>query len=567
MAFSTNRPDSLDGVAFRNLTHMTYGWDPTGSASVRSAATPIQSLTAGHYWLPEGTYLVGATTSVASGVFLWGPGKLKPASGTTLTLAETPMAGPWQIFDLSAGGTVRITNTQEIWANWFASSVTAAAIQAAIDLVQSNDRGMVRLPSGVINIDTTLTFTNARSVQMVGMGFGHHTVLSGTILKWTGSANGTMIALDGVSQCRFAQFTLDGNSKSAAIGIYETVGSVTQSSMNHYEQVEWVQLQTGIKFGDLAANESQNDQNTFMKCWWRDNRVGVDICGDQSVHHAFYGCQFLNHNYNDGVDNIGAAIRTAGGAKTVGSGSGSPNGGGIACYECYWGDNDIDLDTPRFSQPAFISGRSEGARVVMNHSSNSGTVGRGIVFCAFVQVSAHASATYSVDFDTANDLLMLGCRFVQPILVDNQVAATAPNRTFINTEATITRSSTQPYYFSRIGSGAGQLDEKLYVTGNALVHGCGAAFTVADTDSAAVASATDITGMLVVRQIASDYAGLFMVSGGAVTEVSDPNSAFSTTAAAAGTTNVYVSGGSVRVENQTGSSKSYRVALVGADAT
>lgn len=428
-----------------------------------------------------------------------------------------------------------------------------AAIQAAI-----NAGGRVLVPDGVYRITSTITYTNARARILEGCGFGHISTNSGTIFRWDGATNGVVFHLDGFSQGMMKGFAIDGASKSAGVGMLIEQGSTVVSQKNVFSQVLFQGCQVGVQLGVLDENQGNNDQMEWIGCWWRGNNVGVDFCGDQAVQHYFRGCQFLDHNDSG----AGAAIRTAGGVATVGSGSGSPNGGGFSLFGVAFLDNDTDMDVPRITEPLWVTGRSESAGAVMKHTSNSGTVGRPIVFDSFWQNSAAVGATYSVDFDTANNLLMTGCRFVQPVLIDNQVVGTRPSRILMNVTATVTRGSTVAYDYYRMGTEL-DLNEKLSVVGNVVLHGMGSSFSLAVDGTVSFGTASDYTGLMLVRREATDRAALFLCESGTVTEVSDPSGTFSAALDNAGTTNLYVTGGNLTLQNKTAGTQVYKVTLLG----
>lgn len=435
-----------------------------------------------------------------------------------------------------------------------------SALQAAINAAQAAQARLFITP-GVFLVTSTLTIANARAMIIEGSGFGHVNTNTGTIIKWGGASGGTIMHLDGFSQGRLASLAFDGNSKAAGIGLLLDQGSSVVSQKNTFDQVRFQACEVGTSIGVFDADQGNNDQCAWMNCWWEGNSVAFDLNGDQHVQHNFFNPQFID--CNNGT-NTGAAIRTGGGSSVVGSGSGAPNGGGFNIYGGAFLDNDIDMDIPRESGAISVIGsRSENARVVMNHSSASGTVGRTISFVSFFQNSAHPSATYSIDFDTANNLTITGGRFVQPILIDNQVAGTRPTRSFTGVDATITRGSTQPYnYF--VDGRYFNLNDKLVVEDDNIRYSPSDEFSVTGSGGTrTIGVASDYTGLVLVRRQASDRAALFFCQNGAVSDISVDAVAWSSTGGNASTSNLYVTGGNLTLENNTASTQVYRIAILG----
>ena len=87
--------------------------------------------------------------------------------------------------------------------------------------------------------------------------------------------------------------------------------------------------------------------------------------------------------------------------------------------------------------------------------------------------------------------------------------------------------------------------------------------TVANDGTVAIGNKTNFLGMINVVNINSDKACLFMVSTGAVVEVADPDTACSITATTASSTNLYISGSNLIIENKTGSNANYKISMLG----
>lgn len=323
------------------------------------------------------------------------------------------------------------------------------ALQAAIDALPP-EGGVLVIPLGVYLVSATLHVKDRRSTQMIGCGFGHLGLKSGTILKWEGKCGGTLLHLNGFSQSSVERLALDGNCKKAGCGIHiqhdQTATVVSQK--NVFRQVLFGNLQVGLKIGETNENQGNNDQCDVHSCWFRQNDVGVLFQGDQSFQWQFHGCQFWEHTE--------AAIRT---------GYAEPNGGGFQMFGGALLYNDIDFDVPRITSGLLLSGiHSERARVFLKHDTPTGNPGRSVILQGVWQNSAKSDFTelkpgeeeYSIRFKTSNNLLVQGCRFVRGIEVDNLGGGSnqVVYRTFINTFTSsniIKLGPTAPYRVLEIG--------------------------------------------------------------------------------------------------------------------
>jgi hypothetical protein len=121
------------------------------------------------YWVPPGTYAVASNLTITSTVSFAPGAILKPANGVTITLSGEIIAGAWQIFDISAGGTiVGPVRNQLVLPDWWGAAPGVASsqtskIQAAITFAQSGAR-TVYLRNGLWRCDTGLTITEPCSI-------------------------------------------------------------------------------------------------------------------------------------------------------------------------------------------------------------------------------------------------------------------------------------------------------------------------------------------------------------------------------------------------------------------
>jgi len=108
--------------------------------------TAFESVASGQLYVPPGTYLFSADTTITAQLQMAPGAILKPASGVKVDLQHIPVAGLHQIFDRSAGGAVQFVNsgTPEVYVEWWGARGGTGGrtdnnipIQWAIDAVQS----------------------------------------------------------------------------------------------------------------------------------------------------------------------------------------------------------------------------------------------------------------------------------------------------------------------------------------------------------------------------------------------------------------------------------------------
>ncbi|HYW12262.1 MAG TPA: hypothetical protein VE871_09895 [Longimicrobium sp.] len=131
-------------------------------AGVTSTAIPasvLAGLSSDHtYLIPKGTYTVNASTTVPPRVSLqFARGAvLKPAPGTTLTLSESPEAGPYQIFDTTAvsGVEARVklrddARSDEVHIEWWGADASGYWDKALRDAMRALVTNVVGNTGGV----------------------------------------------------------------------------------------------------------------------------------------------------------------------------------------------------------------------------------------------------------------------------------------------------------------------------------------------------------------------------------------------------------------------------------
>lgn len=175
-----------------------FGVVGDGTTDDRAAiAAAVTAAASNSLFFPAGTYLVNSALTLSAGVvcgFANGA-KLKPANGITITIDGYVEAGHWQIFDISAGGSVNLGTSatssvpfdtdfpnlnDEVSVAWFGANGQndgaddTAAFQAAVDAREyhflefnRHNNVTVRVPPGMYRITDVLC---GLGVQIVGSG-------------------------------------------------------------------------------------------------------------------------------------------------------------------------------------------------------------------------------------------------------------------------------------------------------------------------------------------------------------------------------------------------------------
>jgi hypothetical protein len=186
-----------------------FGATADGSTDDKAAFSYADAFSG--YLVPPGTYAIASNLTITAAV-QFAPGAiLKPANGITITLSGEIVAGAWQIFDISAGGTiVGPVRNALVYPDWWGAAPGVASsqtskIQAAITFAQNGAR-TVYLRNGLWRCDTALTITEPCSI--VGdPGIAAQSVTSATsALDFSHAAS----SVNGLVIGRTTDFPLDG---------------------------------------------------------------------------------------------------------------------------------------------------------------------------------------------------------------------------------------------------------------------------------------------------------------------------------------------------------------------
>ena len=112
------------GTAVKSQQGAYPAWGLLAMNGISDDTSPLVSLDAAAVGagkgikIANGTALVGSDITISSDLRFVRGGMLKPASGVTITMAGEVTAGARQIFDLSAGGSIKFTRTQDVKPEW-----------------------------------------------------------------------------------------------------------------------------------------------------------------------------------------------------------------------------------------------------------------------------------------------------------------------------------------------------------------------------------------------------------------------------------------------------------------
>lgn len=197
-AYAALIDENFDWLSINPATSVkNYGAVGDGTTPDQAAFTACDAANASIY-VPAGVYLFTANTVLAHQVILNQGAVLKPASGVTITMNGAVAAGLWQIFDLSAGGSVILNDVGYVQARWFGASPGASAstnviaINQAITCAKASQNANVMLGPGTLSINGTLNYGTAnRGITTIGIYDGSMTqgsVPGVSTLSWTGGA-------------------------------------------------------------------------------------------------------------------------------------------------------------------------------------------------------------------------------------------------------------------------------------------------------------------------------------------------------------------------------------------
>ena len=388
------------------------------------------------------------------------------------------------------------------------------------------DNGVLFFPVGIYAVASTITLANRRSLTVRGNGFPHLTVETGTMIRWIGPPGGTILHLEGWSQGTIEDIGFDGNETTAGArtvtGVLLDAGAPTVSSKDVFNKVRYTQCGIGLKIGGSALEDLNNDQCTHYDCWFQQNDVGVKWEGDQAIQHVFVNVQV----YLSAIAGFQSGQYVPASDRWI-------LGGHFNVFTAAFLANTIDFDIPRVNDHCVLVGvHSEQAGIFLRHETTApfphGDPERTITLINCVQTSA--TGLVSVSIDTANSILIEGCRFLGSAEFGN-LGAGVPLRTLFSS-----------YFAGGVNEDITQAQRVVYIAqpdallngGRRRLNGGGGSFKLTD-------DYRECVGLLVVRSVGGARSALYLIdnNGGVPVTLLSSSSQYSTVVNTAGRGNLY----------------------------
>jgi hypothetical protein len=282
-----------------------------GATDDRGGLSNAQS--AAHALLVPGPYVYRIASNITlTTPCIFAPGAtLKPDSGVTITFARPDLvqAGPYQIVDTSAGGSMAFTTGGRAMAEWWGARAdgttdSAAAITKALNAAA--EEMPILLQGGTYKAGSAITPPVGATVGWALVGQG----MNATLIQRTTGYTGIILELDDgtvdvAGQFHLADLRLDGIDRTAGVvGIH---GEVT----NYFDcaRVRVTNCATGIEINGTSGA-------TFRQCFVQDNTIGYHFhnAGSRAVSVALISGGRLSANrqkdiYLDGTQTSGTLVR------------------------------------------------------------------------------------------------------------------------------------------------------------------------------------------------------------------------------------------------------------------
>lgn len=170
LTFIKNQPAFVSGAAW---FHNVKAYGATGGGVDDDRAAFVAAEAAGdHGFVPAGTYHIASNLTLTKAWTFAAGARIKPAAGVSITLPTDPQAGRYHIFDISAGGLIRIGSPDEVKVEWFGAvgdnaALNDAAMAAALTVSSEGSRGWtVTLGFGKFRFANTIEIS--RGIHLKG---------------------------------------------------------------------------------------------------------------------------------------------------------------------------------------------------------------------------------------------------------------------------------------------------------------------------------------------------------------------------------------------------------------
>lgn len=189
-----------------------------------------------------------------------------------------------------------------------------AAIQGALDYVDSMGGGTVFLPKGSYRITSTLvvnTSSTFKTINLIGAG------MLATQLQWYGSTSGIAIRVNGLKQYIFEGWLLDNKvavGTTVGVRVLRDTGTGTQSGSCAWRNIILRGFDKGLHLGNAAGAQATSEY-LFDHLKLENNTIGCLIEQSNSLDFVFNMLEL-------GANGTGVQV-TSGGVVSVNGGSAS----------------------------------------------------------------------------------------------------------------------------------------------------------------------------------------------------------------------------------------------------
>ena len=327
-----------------NGTIQLSWFNSVGDGTTNDRAAFVAADAAGdNTYVPAGAYAIASNVTIANRLEFEQGATLKPANGVTVTLSGPINAGLWQIFDLSAGGSVVLSAVPWIEARWFGAHPSASAttnstaINEAITCAKASQNADLVLGPGTLEINTTLSYSNSNegitTIGTIEGSLSQGSTPGITVLKWIGGASPMINVGVGSSYHTFTGFNLLNVGNGSAVATHgikfdacgrQWVDRVTFSGANggsafttasiallngvNYDRITRCEFETGCAVLVGAGNGATLLISEFMMDSTLGSGAFIDIRGSLDVL-----------NIREGTCNYQMAMRTFIDMSNIGS--------------------------------------------------------------------------------------------------------------------------------------------------------------------------------------------------------------------------------------------------------
>lgn len=333
------------GSGWRNVRHTLAGVMSDGTTDDAVAWAALNATWG--YQVPQGVSYIASDITMAHAAMSFAPGAvLKLAAGVQVHIAGTVIAGPWQIFDLSAGGGCRVTfadgKTSAFMPEWW-----GAAADEVTDSIDAFDEWAIALGSesgsrgrkgvlmdGVYRVSRNLLIDNVRGLTVTGAG------ITGSTIRWIGNSTDDVVRLQSCMDCLLEDFAVENDTGFTVKAGFRIIQGASgfASSRNTLRHVQVGARDDGVEICFIvggAGVDANNDFTLFDRCVAENYTVaGAQVDNSQVFDTTFRDCYFrgTSTSYSAvGLLHSGGNYRWIGGFMGLHTvdflSDGDPNGG------------------------------------------------------------------------------------------------------------------------------------------------------------------------------------------------------------------------------------------------